>query len=243
MAFQLSDQHRAWLLLSMVPYLGPATLKRLYLHYGSAQKILASSLSSLAQFGLKKPSLKYLQAYQSQRQSDKFRQQLDLLESWLEHSGGSLLSFECSSYPVQLKQLHDPPVLLYILGDQEVLAQPQIAMVGCRNASVYGRETAYQFSKLLSNSGWIPTSGLARGIDGQAHAGAIDGVGITVAVVGTGLDKIYPRSHERLAQRILDNGGAIVSEYPLQTPPRAQNFPRRNRIISGLSMATLVVEA
>ncbi|MEH6625463.1 MAG: DNA-processing protein DprA [Motiliproteus sp.] len=243
MSFQLNARQRAWLFLSSVPYLGPATLKRLYQQLGSASAIVATPVAMLARYGLKRPSLDYLSQWQSNQSRSPADEQIIAITAWLDTPGAALLTPECPDYPELLKELHDPPAVLYVLGDAALLSLPQIAIVGSRNATVYGREAAYQFAKQLSINGWVPTSGLARGVDAQAHLGALDGIGLTVAVMGTGIDSIYPKGHQALAQRIVDAGGAIISEYPLHTPPRAQNFPRRNRIISGLSMATLVVEA
>jgi DNA processing protein len=141
-----------------------------------------------------------------------------------------------------LREIPDPPPLLFVHGDPEVLHTPQLAMVGSRNPSVSGSETAREFAYHLATSGLSITSGLAIGIDGASHAGALDAGGITIAVTGTGLDRVYPASQHDLAHRIAEQG-ALVSEFPPQTQVKSGNFPRRNRIISGLALGTLVVEA
>ena len=148
-----------------------------------------------------------------------------------------------ADYPPLLTEIPDPPLALYVRGRAELLARPQLAVVGSRNPSPGGRRTAYDFARSLASAGLVVTSGLALGVDARAHQGALDAPGgATVAVVATGLDTIYPRGNRRLGERILEEG-AMVSEFPTATPPRRQFFPRRNRIISGLAVGTLVVEA
>jgi DNA processing protein len=146
-----------------------------------------------------------------------------------------------SRYPALLKEIHTAPVVLYVKGDPLCLHLPQIAMVGSRKPTLIGQENSYRFAKYLTQSGIMITSGMAHGIDAAAHRGALS-AGKTIAVLGTGVDQIYPRAHERLAKSIAENG-AIVSEFPLGSLPKKAHFPRRNRIISGLCFATLVVEA
>ncbi|NQD36070.1 DNA-protecting protein DprA [Permianibacter sp. IMCC34836] len=146
-------------------------------------------------------------------------------------------------YPALLRDLPDPPLLLYVLGNAELLADPQLAIVGSRNPTPPGRDNAVAFAKALAESGLTITSGLALGIDAAAHEGALLGKGPTIAVAGTGVDRVYPASHRELAHRIVAGGGALISEFALGTPPLKHQFPQRNRIISGLSLGTLVVEA
>lgn len=162
---------------------------------------------------------------------------------WLDASDHHhILLRQQTDYPKLLLEIPNPPELLFVKGSVELLHQPQIAIVGSRNASPIGLETAYDFAHSLSQSGLIITSGLALGIDGAAHQGALAANCPTIAVIGTGVDKVYPYQHTSLAEKILNNG-AIVSEFPLGTTPAPHNFPRRNRIISGLCLGTLVVEA
>jgi len=162
--------------------------------------------------------------------------------AWLAEPGHHLIDCHDSRYPPALAEIPDPPLLLYVLGRIEALAMPLIAVVGSRNASVQGRVDAAAFSKTLAQAGLCVVSGLALGIDTAAHEGALDGQGATIAVVGTGLDRVYPARNRALAHRIAGHG-CLVSEYALGTPPLAPNFPRRNRIISGLAAGVLVIEA
>lgn len=158
-------------------------------------------------------------------------------------AGATLLHTEDENYPALLAQVHGAPTLLFVLGSIDVLHLPQLALVGSRNASASGLELAQEFASALAQHGLTITSGLALGIDGAAHRAALQVGGTTVAVIATGIDEVYPRRHERLAQDIVASGGAIITEFAPQTAPTAQNFPRRNRIISGLSLGTLVIEA
>lgn len=161
---------------------------------------------------------------------------------WASQDDCFIIPFSSSWYPVLLREISDPPVILYVQGDPEILHYPQLAMVGSRNPSHGGRETAFEFARHLSQAGLIITSGMAGGIDTESHRGALQGSGLTVAVTGTGLDIVYPAKNRPLAKQIAAQG-ALVSEFPTGTQPVAHNFPRRNRIISGLSAGTLVVEA
>jgi len=160
-----------------------------------------------------------------------------------EQCNSKIIPFNDKHFPLLLKQIYDPPLILFIQGNIELLNQTQIAMVGSRNASLTGRDNAFEFAKQLASLGWVITSGLALGIDGAAHKGVLAVKGQTIAVVATGLDQVYPARHRDLAKNILDNNGAIVSEFLPSTPPKPGYFPKRNRIISGLSVGVLVVEA
>lgn len=161
---------------------------------------------------------------------------------WLARPGHHLITFHDADYPAALAEIPDPPLLLYISGRRELLTRPLVAVVGSRNASVQGKLDAESFSAALSGAGLCVVSGLALGIDTAAHEGALRGAGSTIAVVGTGLDRVYPARNRELAHRIAAHG-CLVSEYALGTPPLAANFPRRNRVISGLAAGVLVVEA
>ncbi|PPD44894.1 MAG: DNA-protecting protein DprA [Methylobacter sp.] len=162
--------------------------------------------------------------------------------AWLAQPNNTAITVLDADYPAQLKQIADPPPLLFVRGKPEILSLPQIAIVGSRNPSQLGRETAFEFAKALSYSGFVITSGLALGIDAASHEGALHAQGHTVAVAGTGLDRVYPAKHKGLATQIV-NTGAMVSEFPPGTTAKANHFPRRNRIISGLCQGLLVVEA
>lgn len=169
---------------------------------------------------------------------DRAEQVLD----WCRHNQVTCLNLLDPDYPPLLQELSVPPPLLFIRGDAQLLSMPQIAIVGSRNASPGGLGNARAFGAALASSGFVVTSGMALGIDGAAHDGALQ-TGKTIAVLGAGLDVIYPRQHADLYRRIIDQGGAVVSEFLPETPPLSGNFPRRNRIISGLSLGILVVEA
>jgi DNA processing protein len=182
--------------------------------------------------------------------SDSLLQQLlnpdwDFVEAeleWAKDKERHIVTLGHAQYPELLKQCDDAPVLLYVQGDVNTLSQWQVAVVGSRNPSDSGKQSAFEFSRYLAERGIVITSGLATGVDAAAHKGALAAGGKTIAVVGTGLDRVYPAKHRELAHDIAANG-AIVSEFMLGTSPKAENFPRRNRIISGLSLGTLVVEA
>ena len=161
---------------------------------------------------------------------------------WLEQQNNGVLTFNDTNYPSQLKEIADPPPVLFVRGNPDLLSLPQIAIVGSRNPSALGEETAFNFAKTLSHYGFVITSGLALGIDGASHRGALNAKGYTVAVAGTGLDRVYPARHKELATEIV-NTGVMISEFPPGTTAKANHFPRRNRIISGLCQGLLVVEA
>lgn len=163
--------------------------------------------------------------------------------NWLANgTDNHIICFDSPYYPKQLKEISNPPLLLYLQGDLSLLSEPQIALVGSRKCTPYGQEKAYHFAGSLSDVGFTITSGLAIGIDSYAHQGALDKQGKTIAVLGTGLNNIYPKRHAKLAQQIIEKG-LLVSEFWPDAPAFATNFPRRNRIISGLSLGVLVIEA
>jgi len=162
--------------------------------------------------------------------------------AWAHQSKCYIIPFVSSWYPALLREIPDPPIVLFAQGDPELLQFPQLAMVGSRNPSHTGKETAFEFARHLSHAGLIITSGMATGIDTHSHRGALAASGLTIAVTGTGLDCVYPAKNKDLAEQIVEQG-LLLSEYVIGTKPAAHNFPRRNRIISGLSIGTLVVEA
>ncbi|WP_380184788.1 DNA-protecting protein DprA [Kalamiella sp. sgz302252] len=171
------------------------------------------------------------------------RAAVDKTLAWLEQDNCHFIPCDSAAYPSLLKNIHDFPAALFVQGDPRLLKTPQIAIVGSRNCSPYGRTWGSCFAQTLALSGLTITSGLALGIDGIAHRAALEVKGKTLAVLGSGLQKIYPFQHRSLAKQILDEGGALVSEFPLEAAPLAWHFPWRNRIISGLSLGVLVVEA
>jgi len=176
------------------------------------------------------------------RQLTQLEDRAEQLLDWCDRHQVRCLTLTDPDYPELLKEVSAAPPLLFVRGDADLLSMPQLAVVGSRNASPQGLQQAEQFARALADSGFVITSGLALGIDGAAHRGALQG-GKTLAVLGTGLDVIYPRQHAGLCRDILEGGGAVVSEFLPETAPLPANFPRRNRVISGLSLGVLVVEA
>lgn len=168
---------------------------------------------------------------------------IDTALTWSQQPDCHLVTIDDPAYPLLLKETADPPLLLYVRGDPALLAKAQIAMVGSRQASPLGLRNAEQFAYALANAGYVITSGLAKGIDGASHRGALRATGRTIAVMGTGQANVYPPVHQRLADQIAAEGGAVITEFPLHTAPLASCFPRRNRIIAGLALGVLVVEA
>ena len=223
-----------WLILYHAPGVGALTLRRLIERFGGAGEILHASAERLQSGGLPPGAITWI------RQPDRARIDRDL--AWLELPNNHLLSFRSAAYPPLLLQIPDPPPLLYVHGKVASLSSLQMAIVGSRNPTVSGRRTASDFAGCLAQAGLTITSGLALGIDTASHSGALTVDKPTLAVMGTGLDRVYPAANRELAHRIAECG-ALVSEFPIGTPPRPENFPRRNRIISGLSLGTLVVEA
>ena len=226
----------ACLRLHRLPELGPARFQRLLHAFGSASKALSAPAAAWRSLGL--PA-----ACAEARRSAQVRDGASHALAWLERPGQHLLMLGQPGYPALLAELPDAPPLLFVAGAPEILEKPQLAMVGSRRASRPGLDTATAFSRELAAAGFVITSGLALGIDGAAHQAALAVGGQTVAVLGTGLEKLYPQRHRALAEAMIDRGSAVISEFPLDTPPLPDHFPRRNRIISGLSLGVLVVEA
>jgi len=223
-----------WLALARIPQLTSTELRALLSRWPDPEAILDADLDQLAEAGVSKETWNYLR-----------KKGLSVVAKdveWLQQPGHHLLTLTDADYPSHLREIPDPPPLLFVRGDPAILAYPQIAMVGSRNPTPMGREIASAFAKELAEMGFVITSGLAIGIDGAAHRGTLSVGGPTIAVVGTGLDRIYPARHRELGLEIIKTG-ACVSEFFLGTPPLAVNFPQRNRIISGLSLGVLVVEA
>lgn len=224
----------SWLALSQIPGLGNEGLRRLLQTFGSPEAVLQSSISSLSKYV--KP------AVASAIAQDIDESVLTSVTAWLDDPLNHILTIADAEYPQHLLNTADPPLLLYAKGRIDLLNVRALAIVGSRNASAQGLRNAEAFAKSVSDAGLCIVSGMAHGIDAAAHLGGLQGIGSSIAVVGTGLDKVYPAANRELAHRLAHNG-LILSEFPLGTPPLAANFPRRNRIISGLSLGCLVVEA
>jgi DNA processing protein len=226
-----------WIRLEQTAGVGGVTARRLLAEFGSPQHIFSAGYSVLKHH-LAAPLARAL----SEPPSEAIVRQVELALAWREQPGNTLLTLFDAAYPAALSQIPDPPPLLYLKGRPELLAAPMLAVIGSRNATLQGRANAEVFAQALSGAGITIVSGLALGIDAAAHLGALGDIGSTVAVIGTGIESVYPARNHALAHRIAAEG-CIVSEYPLGTPPLAANFPRRNRIISGLSAGVLVIEA
>lgn len=224
-----------WLRLVHAPGVGAARRRRLLERCGDLDTAIAAPAGELRALGLGDDAIAVLRG--RERPSGIAR---DL--AWADNAGCELLTPEHPSWPARLRALPDPPAVLYVRGDPEVLALPALAIVGSRSPTAAGRETATDLACHLATAGLVITSGLALGIDAAAHEGALAAGGLTVAVAGTGLDRVYPARHADLARRITTEG-ALVSELPLGTRPSREAFPQRNRIVTGLSLGTLVVEA
>ena len=231
------DDLSYWLALHQASGIGPATFSQLFEHYSNPRRLFDSP-ETLKQLDLL-PVQRHAVQKALQEPDWKAVEQALL---WTEAAENHILLLTQTNYPELLKQIHSPPPLLFIKGQVSVLNEIQLAIVGSRNPSIDGHETAWQFAHHLAQQGMVITSGMALGIDAQSHYGALKANGKSIAVAGTGLDRIYPARHKELAWQLIEQG-AIVSEYPLGTGPMKGNFPQRNRIISGLSVGTLVVEA
>lgn len=224
----------SWLTVLRAPGLGPAKLRALLARFSSARTVLEAPGSALKELGLTAATVRAL------KNPDNDQIAADL--QWLESPHHHLITWGSPDYPALLAQITDPPMALFVLGDASALNFPQLAIVGSRNPTPNGRDNAFQFAKYLTTCGLTITSGLALGIDSAAHQGALAAGGGTIAVCGTGVDEVYPQRNKALYEEIAARG-TLVSEFPLGTPPRKEHFPRRNRLISGLSLGTLVVEA
>lgn len=226
------DELAAWLVLLRAPGIGVCTLRARIERHGTA----ATALEEMQ----RDPSNVDADCRTWLRAPDRARIAADL--DWLERENHHLLTFDADDYPALLRETPGAPAALFVAGDATLLWHAQVAIVGSRSATHAGRDHARMFASALAAGGFAITSGLAEGIDGVAHAAALDAGGATIAVLGTGPDRIYPARHEALAARITQRG-ALVSEFPPGTPARPDHFPRRNRIIAGLALGTLVVEA
>jgi DNA processing protein len=224
----------AWIKLSLVPGLGGQSLRKLLAAFGLPQQVVAAGRAALARFVSAEIAARIL--------SDLDSAAVDAALEWAAARGNAVLTLADSEYPRSLLETPDPPALLYLRGRRELLARPGLAVVGSRNATPQGVSNAEHFARAFSAAGLTIVSGLALGIDAAAHRGGLDAAGSTIAVLGTGADILYPQRNRALGERIASEG-LIVSEFSLGTPPHGANFPRRNRVISGLTRGCLVVEA
>jgi DNA processing protein len=226
-----------WIALNMTPGVGPRVAAKLLERFGSAERCLRALRSELEPLRLQPETIESIVKGEGRERAAGELERVRAL-------GGDILVLDDGAYPALLREIADPPITLYVRGAWEAsLGAPCVAMVGSRKGSTYGVNASGMLARDLAKRGVTIVSGLARGIDAAAHRGAMEAGGRTIAVMGTGLDEIYPRDHRKLADEILASGGALVTEFPLETPPVPQNFPYRNRIISGLSLGTIVVEA
>ena len=232
-----SDDLAAWLRLAQTDGVGPATARKLLGEFGLPENIFAASYSALAK-SVPERIAKALTA----PLPDETRQLIERALEWAALPENHVFTLADGDYPKSLLDIADPPLLLYVKGRAELLRAPSLAIVGSRNATAQGIRNAENFARAMSAAGLTIISGLALGIDAAAHRGGMDGASSTIAVIGTGADIVYPARNRELAHRIADNG-CIVSEYPLGVPAISANFPRRNRIISGLAKGVLVIEA
>jgi DNA processing protein len=234
--YKTSETSMQWLALALTPGLGPTKARRVIEFFGSVQALFRASLTELEAAGLRAVSA---QSLGTGRSMEMAQDELGKAAS----ADARIVALDDPAYPTQLKQIYDPPLILYVRGNEAVISQPGIALVGTRHPTPYGSGMSERLACDLAARGLVIFSGMARGIDTAGHRGAIAAKGKTVAVWGTGVDVVYPKENTRLVEQILALGGAVISEFPMGTFPAPQNFPIRNRIISGISLGVLVVEA
>ena len=228
---------KEWIALNMTPGIGPRAAAKLLERFGSAEAVFGATRTELEHLRLRPEAIESIRARAFFEKAAEELERARALDA-------DILLLDDGVYPALLREIFDPPITLYVRGAwSECLEKPCVAIVGSRRCSTYGQNAALMLARDLAERGVTIISGLARGIDAAAHRGALEAKGRTVAVMGTGLDQVYPRDHKKLADEILAGGGALVSEFPLETPPAPQNFPYRNRVISGLSLGVLIVEA
>jgi DNA processing protein len=228
---------REWIALNMTPGIGPRAAAKLLERFGSAEAVFNATRAELESLRLRP------EAIESIRARDLFEKAAGEIER-VRGLGADVLLLDDGVYPALLREIFDPPITLYLKGAWDAcFNSPCVAIVGSRRCSTYGQNAASMLARDLASRGVTIVSGLARGIDAAAHRGALEAGGRTVAVIGTGIDQVYPREHKKLLDEILATGGALCSEFPLETPPAPQNFPYRNRVISGLSLGVVIVEA
>jgi DNA processing protein len=235
-AAQSEAARTAWMALALTPGMGVTRIWKAMKLLDAAEHLFEASLTELESLGMPAQSAQFVFEGKARAAAeDQMRR--------TQEAGAAILTPEDAAYPERLREIYDPPAVLWIRGNVDLLARPGIAVVGTRHPTPYGAGMAELLSRDLANRRLVIFSGMARGVDTAAHKGAIDARGKTVAVWGTGIDVIYPKENKKLAESIVATGGAIVSEYPLGTFPAPQNFPIRNRILSGMSVGVLVIEA
>lgn len=226
-----------WNALALFPKFGPKRFRKLYSYFPSMQEAFGASYNQLKEAGIEEEIVSEFLGK---------REQTDLEREWekLEKEGIKIITILDKNYPARLKEIYNPPALLYLKGKLQK-DEYSLAIVGTRKPTAYGRQAVLEITSQLAQNGLAIVSGLALGIDGLAHQACLDAKGSTIAVLGGGIDKktLYPAKHQGLAEKIIEQGGAVISEYPVGTVPLKQNFPYRNRIISGLSLGVLVIEA
>ena len=221
----------------MTPGVGPRVAARLLERFGAAEAVFGALRAELERLRLRPETLESIV-----RRDRHAAAEAELVR--VREQGADVLVLDDGTYPALLREIADPPITLYVKGAWSAcLDAPCVGIVGSRRCSTYGQNTATMLARELASRGVTIVSGLARGIDAAAHRGALEAGGRTVGVLGTGVDEVYPRDHRQLAAEILDKGGALVSQFPLGTPPIPENFPYRNRVISGLSLGVVLVEA
>lgn len=225
-----------WLALALTPEMGPRRMARAVAELGDAARVFAASLTELEGVGLPAKAAQFVADGRAAKAAEEESKRIL-------QAGGFFLTRADVDYPERLAEIYDPPAVLWMRGDVRLLKHPGIAVVGTRHPTPYGTGMAEMLSRELAGRGMVILSGMARGVDTAAHKGALDANGKTVAVWGTGIDVVYPKENKKLAEQIVEKGGAIVSEYAMGTFPAPQNFPIRNRILSGMSVGVLVVEA
>jgi DNA processing protein len=229
------SERKYWIGFNKVRGIGPAKMRALLDHFGDLALAWAAPVAELAEAGLDKRAIESLEA--SRRAFD-----LERLTAQIDEAGLTSLCWDDADYPRRLREIENPPPILFVKGALVEADDYAVAIVGTRRTTAYGKEVAEELAATLAQAGVTVVSGFARGIDAAAHVAACKAGGRTLAVLGSGLDKLYPPEHATLAERVVTQG-ALLSDYPLGTPPDASNFPPRNRIISGLSLGTVVVEA
>jgi len=233
----------SWLVINRLPGISPSRLSDLVSMFKTPSALLKANPVLLAQAGVSKETLRLIREYQNNPDTNELMVGAQLDMEWMKGASDRyILTIDSPKYPEQLKQIADPPILLFVQGNVDCLSKEQLAIVGSRQATPVGLDNAQFFADQVSHRGYVITSGLAIGVDGAAHTGALKRGCETIAVMGCGLNQVYPARHQALAEQIR-HSGALVSEFPIGVKPRAHHFPRRNRIISGLSKGVLVIEA